>query len=76
MRDPNRIPVILEALRKEWEASPDLRLCQLVSNIASVNEAKAIVSQDVYYIEDTEFMRDLAEYRGRHGSNAPNKTDW
>lgn len=33
MRDPKRIPVILEELRKYWEANPDLRLGQIIHNI-------------------------------------------
>lgn len=32
MRDPARIPRILEALRVEWEKQPDLRLGQLLLN--------------------------------------------
>lgn len=35
MRDPNRIPAVLEAVRIAWEENPDLRLGQLVSNAAS-----------------------------------------
>jgi uncharacterized protein YihD (DUF1040 family) len=35
MRDPNRIPAVLEAVRVAWEENPDLRLGQLVSNAAS-----------------------------------------
>lgn len=33
MRDPNRIPRILEMLEIVWRESPDLRLGQLLSNI-------------------------------------------
>lgn len=33
MRDPTRIPRILAKLATAWEASPDLRLGQLVENI-------------------------------------------
>ena len=32
MRDPKRIPVVLEAIRVEWEKNPDLRLMQLLVN--------------------------------------------
>ena len=47
MRDPARIPVILERLRKVWEAHPDLRLGQLVVNGATVRP-----QLDPFYIED------------------------
>ena len=32
MRDPSRIPVMLEKLKIVWEHCPDLRLGQLVEN--------------------------------------------
>jgi hypothetical protein len=32
MRDPARVPRVLEALRAFWLAHPDLRLCQIVGN--------------------------------------------
>lgn len=47
MRDPARIPKILERLRKVWEAHPDLRLGQLV-----VNAATSRPHCDPFYIED------------------------
>ena len=34
MRDPRRIPGVLEKLRAAWEAAPDLRLGQLVCVLA------------------------------------------
>lgn len=34
MRDPNRIPEILETVKTLWEANPDLRLGQLIINAA------------------------------------------
>lgn len=34
MRDPQRIPLVLEAVRKAWERVPDLRLAQLIGNVA------------------------------------------
>ena len=30
MRDPNRIPIILERIKKVWESNPDFRLGQLI----------------------------------------------
>lgn len=47
IRDPARIDYILEKLRIYWEANPDLRLGQIISNIAS---RKAC---DPFYIEDS-----------------------
>lgn len=46
MRDPNRIPWLLEAVQRYWEKNPDLRLGQIVGNMAK--------GTDPYYIEDDE----------------------
>lgn len=43
MRDPNRIPTILNLLREYWEANPDLRLGQIIGNIHH---------GDPFYVED------------------------
>jgi len=44
MRDPDRIPRILEKLRRYWERYPDLRLGQLVGNVNT--------RYDPYHLED------------------------
>lgn len=46
MRDPKRIPRLLKKLRAFWEQNPDLRLGQIVENLAAVTE------DYVFYIED------------------------
>jgi hypothetical protein len=46
MRDPARIPLILDRLRKVWEAHPDLRLGQLLVNASRPSHS------DPFYIED------------------------
>ena len=44
MRNPRRIHRILAKLQAYWEAHPDLRVGQIVSNAAP--------DKDVFYIED------------------------
>lgn len=73
MRDPARIPQILEALRIEWSCHPDLRFCQLVHNITHHESPVGIVYRDIHSVEDTEFASSLESYRKRMGSNAPPK---
>lgn len=51
MRDPKRIPVVLEALRKAWEKHPDWRLGQVVSNALGPGP------QDVFFPEDDEWVK-------------------
>lgn len=36
-RDPDRIPQVLEAIRREWVLKPDLRLGQLIVNLFRIN---------------------------------------
>lgn len=55
MRDPARIPRMLDALRRAWERSPDLRLGQLVSNAARHHGAWP----DVFSVEDDDLLRGL-----------------
>ncbi len=54
MRDPARIPRILEALRLYWEQNPDLRLGQIIHNAAWPDYA----GDNVFFMED-----DLLEER-------------
>jgi hypothetical protein len=44
MRDPKRIPRVLEKLAKFWDQVPDWRLGQLVVNLTS--------RSDPFYVED------------------------
>ena len=54
MRDPNRIPVLLQAIKEVWEKSPDLRLCQLIQCVTGKN--------DSFYVEDEEFSKQLIDF--------------
>ena len=63
MRDPKRIPEILERLRKLWEASPDMRLGQLLENVfpnrPGMDEK---FSRTMYYLEDDELLETLEQF--------------
>ena len=49
MRDSKRIPIILDELKRIWEAYPDLRLGQLILNFGPRDPA-------LYYIEDEDLI--------------------
>lgn len=49
MRDPIRIPIVLDKLREVWEKHPELRLLQLLHAITGNH-------WDPYYIEDDELI--------------------
>jgi hypothetical protein len=54
VRDAARIPEVLEALRRAWEANPDLRLGQLVTAAAEEH-----YSAPVFYTEDDVMLEGL-----------------
>jgi hypothetical protein len=56
MRDPNRIPRILEKLRIVWEYAPDLRLGQLVENAKLASPHHNI---DTFSAEDDQVEKGL-----------------
>ncbi len=59
MRDPDRIPEILDLLGKIWQLEPDLRLGQLVLNTARMRSAGI---EDVFSIEDESLRKGLTRY--------------
>jgi len=60
MRDPKRIPEVLNELKTIWGSFPDLRLGQLIEN--------AIPHYKLYYMED----KDLIEFIRDHYLEATN----
>ena len=52
MRDQKRITRILKLIGNVWENNPDLRLCQLISNLFPRGD-------DIFYVEDEELERYL-----------------
>lgn len=71
MRDPNRIPRILNLLRAYWEENPDLRLGQIVVNLTpDQNHISVLCARDTdypfetdmanpFYVEDDEWEQAL-----------------
>lgn len=51
MRDKERIDVILNQIQEIWERFPDLRLGQLIGNVAE--------GPYLYYIEDDQLVEQL-----------------
>lgn len=49
---------LLDVIRNYWILNPDLRLCQLLSNIT----AQADI--DIYYYEDRRLLKVLKKYLG------------
>jgi len=50
MRNPERIPFVLEEIKKIWEKRPDLRLCQLMWAMGASFE-----------VEDYKFLQSYAD---------------
>ena len=53
MRDPKRIPKILNQLKSLWSSYPDLRLGQLILNV--------VKDPVLYYLEDEELIKILRD---------------
>lgn len=58
MRNPARIPIVLDAIRKVWERSPDLRLCQLIYCVTA--------RLDQFMLEDDAFIKELNEWANKY----------
>lgn len=61
MRDPARIEPVLDAIRRVWEQSPDLRLGQLLVNAVNPPEP----CPELFYIEDEKLVRKVEEFSRR-----------
>lgn len=66
MRDPKRIPEILNQIKQGWSAYPDLRLGQLLLNISTR------CGKDLYYIEDEELVKLLRDFLQTYNKNGEN----
>ena len=56
MRNANRIAPIIRVLEQLWREFPDLRLCQLIENIAG---------KDAFFLEDDKFFELLQQFRAQ-----------
>lgn len=59
MRDPERIPSVLAAVERLWQAYPDWRLGQLLCNVASWVQVDA---EFVWNLEDDELMAEIERH--------------
>lgn len=59
MRNPDRIPAILNSLAEAWELEPDWRLGQLLTNISGLD--------DMFYLEEEELQDLLEEFIKKNG---------
>lgn len=59
MRDPARIPMVLQAIERIWRTHPDWRLGQLICNLASWSDP----TQDVVWdIEDEMLVAEVERH--------------
>lgn len=56
MRDPKRIPKVLERIREVWERNPDLRLTQLIVNAAKMAEYEDASQSRIFNLEDDKLL--------------------
>lgn len=64
VRDPQRIDKVLDAIRRAWKQSPDLRFGQLVVNMLRPAGRPAEPCPGVFYMEDEEVLEQLLRASG------------
>lgn len=57
MRSLERIDTVLEKLKEYWNENPDLRLCQIISNLSYEISG----NNDPFYVEDDLLLKVLEE---------------
>lgn len=55
MRDPERIPKVLDEVKKVWEKFPDFRLGQLIECVVGRSP------HPLFYIEDEDLVKRIEE---------------
>lgn len=66
-RDPNRIPEVLDLLRKAWEVNTDMRLGQLIVGAVGPSDP----CPEVFYIEDDKMAEQLRKFVKRYKQTCP-----
>ena len=61
MRDPNRIPRIIETLSRLWQARPDMRLAQIIVTAGNLSGAS---DDNMYNVEDEDLEAGMQRYLG------------
>jgi uncharacterized protein YihD (DUF1040 family) len=56
MRDPKRIPEVLDEIKKTWARFPDLRLGQLIENVVGRSP------HPLFYIEDEDLVERIKRF--------------
>lgn len=59
MRNPNRIPIILNQLEELWKEHPDMRLGQLLVNIVHNMNQASIEVYNIFYVEDDKISDEI-----------------
>ena len=67
MRDPERIPLVLQEIEKVWRLHPDWRLGQLVCNLAAWIDASQNIVWDV---EDEALLAEAQQHVAKHADAA------
>jgi len=71
VRNPDRIEVVLEVLRKVWKANPDLRLGQILVNAGDYHRQDShhrTTAEDLFSIEDGPLVKAMEEQHFREAT--------
>lgn len=64
MRNPDRIPIILDLVRRLWEYYPDMRLGQIIDGLTPTDNDPFSIEDDILIVNLEEWIR-KAEERAR-----------
>ena len=60
MRDPKRIDIFCEELKKMWKRAPDQRFGQLMCNF--MGHVSSETGTDIWFIEDNEMQKFVKDF--------------
>lgn len=75
MRDVERIPLILNALKSCWSSMPELRFGQLIESILSQYKGNDNLSSNLWNTEEEEWLEAIQKFSELHKENWINPSD-
>lgn len=74
MRDIERIPLIIDALKACWTTMPDLRFGQLVDNVLSHYKGTDNLPSNLWNMEDDEWLKAIQLFSDHNKENWKNSS--
>ncbi|WP_339317630.1 hypothetical protein [Paenibacillus sp. FSL R10-2734] len=66
MRDIERIPLVMNALKNCWDTMPDMRFGQLIENILSHYKGEENLASSLWNMEENEWLKAIQLFSEHH----------